>query len=143
MELALVRYEFYPLCCIGKLYKGNQLICYTLEDKDRGLTSEMSITDLILRKVVGKTAIPYGRYEITVTYSNRFKRNLPLLNSVKAFSGIRIHAGNKAEDTEGCLLVGEEVSGVSILKSKIAFEEIYNVIGKALLNEKVFITIRK
>ena len=54
-----------------------------------------------------KGAIPYGWYRLTLTYSPRFERELPLLHCVPGFEGIRMHAGNNHRHTAGCILVGE------------------------------------
>jgi hypothetical protein len=57
---------------------------FILEDRDRGLTSNMTLADILREKVYGKTAIPTGRYQVAITFSNRFKRDLPLLIGVPA-----------------------------------------------------------
>ena len=61
-----------------------------------------------------QTAIPLGRYRLSITPSARFKEDLPLLADVPGFEGIRIHAGNTHEDTEGCLLVGQMLTGLAL-----------------------------
>ena len=93
---------------ISRLYVNGELFgCNTLEDTDRGLSKDMQLEEIKNKKVYGKTAIPSGSYECVYTYSNRFKKMLPLLLNVKGFEGIRIHSGNSAKDTLGCILVGK------------------------------------
>ena len=92
---------------IGKLFIDDEYFCDTIEDIDRGLKSSMSIEYIKKKKVYAKTAIPTGTYKIEMTYSNKFKRILPLLVDVKGFSGIRIHRGNTEIDSSGCIIVGE------------------------------------
>ena len=60
-----------------------------------------------MEKVYGKTAIPRGLYKVTTSQSYRFKRVLPEVLDVPGFTGIRVHGGNTAEDTLGCILVGQ------------------------------------
>lgn len=92
---------------ISRVYvNGEYFGCNCLEDTDRGLRQDMSLAEIQKRKVYGKTAIPSGEYECVYTYSPRFKKKLPLLLNVKNFEGIRIHSGNSAKDTDGCLLCG-------------------------------------
>jgi hypothetical protein len=91
---------------IGKMYINGEYFCDTLEDTDRGLKQDMSLSELKEVKEYGRTAIPTGEYVLTAEYSNRFKKVLPLIHDVPAFSGVRIHSGNTHEDTEGCLLLG-------------------------------------
>lgn len=81
---------------IGKLYIDGNYLCDTLEDTVRpeGV------------KIAGKTAIPAGAYKVKKTMSPRFKKILPEILNIKGFSGVRIHAGNTAKDTEGCILLG-------------------------------------
>ena len=80
----------------GERFGDGKKWCSILEDVDRGLHSDMSAEEIRKIKVPGKTAIPRGVYELRVTYSPRFRRNLPLLVGVKGFEGVRIHSGNTA-----------------------------------------------
>ena len=106
MDLKLKRIYSSDTYTIGHLYINADYYCDTLEDTDRGLSSDMPEEQIKKIKIYGKTAIPTGRYKVEVTYSPKFKRHLPLLIGVKGFTGIRIHSGNTPEDTLGCLLVG-------------------------------------
>ncbi|HCN52545.1 MAG TPA: hypothetical protein DIS88_01720 [Prevotella sp.] len=92
---------------IGKLYINGQYFCDTLEDKDRGLKQSDNVITIKAKKIFGNTAIPSGTYNVILSYSPKFKKYLPLVENVKGFSGIRIHQGNTANDTEGCILVGK------------------------------------
>ena len=83
-------------------------------------------------KIAGKTAIPYGTYNVIITPSNRFKRYLPLLENVPNFTGVRIHPGNTSEDTEGCLLVGNTKGRNFVGESKAAFAILFHQIKQAL-----------
>ena len=49
--------------------------------------------------------IPDGTYKVSVTYSPRFKKMMPLISTVPGRSGIRIHGGTKPEHSTGCVLV--------------------------------------
>jgi len=66
----------------------------------------MSNTEISKIKVYAQTAIPTGKYQIVMTYSSKFKKVMPLLLNVPGFAGIRIHSGNTADDTEGCIITG-------------------------------------
>ena len=104
---------------ISRLYVDGELFgCNTLEDADRGLRQDMQLEEIKKKKVYGKTAIPRGSYECVYTYSNRFKKMLPLLLNVKGFEGIRIHSGNSSKDTEGCILVGLNLKKGMVLNSR-------------------------
>lgn len=122
---------------ISSLYINDIFECNILEDKDRSKEST---------KIFGKTAIPAGRYQVIVNMSNRFKRLLPLVVNVPGFEGIRIHPGNKAEDTEGCLLPGTYSKNTPnwVSSSVIAFNKLFAKISAAIDNhEKVWITITR
>lgn len=90
---------------IGKLYIDGEYFCDTLEDADRGLNDNMDLDTILELKKPTITAIPVGTYKILITYSPRFKQNMPILLNVKGFDGIRIHSGNTHKDTSGCILV--------------------------------------
>lgn len=115
MELILKRTECGKVCTIGELLIDGVHECWTLEDVVRA--------DGV--KVFGETAIPAGTYTIDITYSPRFKRDLPLLIGVQGFVGIRIHPGNTASDTEGCILVGQGRGQNCILSSRAAFDSLF------------------
>ena len=117
---------------IGLLYINGQFVCNTLEDTDRGLTSAMSVNDIAAVKVKGKTAIPTGSYPVIMSYSPRFKKQMPLICGVKGFEGIRIHSGNSAEDTEGCILCGKNTEVGRITSSKVWTEKVYEYIRGGL-----------
>lgn len=128
------------------VYVNGSIQDYILEDTDRDLTSKMSVTEIINTKIKGKTAIPAGRYPVSITYSDRFKRKLPIVGSVKGFAGIRIHPGNTHNDTDGCLLPGTTRSLVEgdyqVGSSRLAFTKLEGQIKEALdKGEKVWIEI--
>ncbi len=130
MEIYLYRKIFTDKSTIGDLYIGKDWTCFTLEDVVREGP-----------KVPGKTAIPAGRYEVTIDMSSRFKRMMPHILNVTGFDGIRIHPGNKAEDTEGCILVGLTKDVDFIGKSKAAYEFLFARLEEGLKAGKCFITI--
>ena len=139
MELKLQRSFRSKECTIGILSVDGKFECFICEDYDRGLSQGDTLEVIKKIKVPGKTAIPTGRYEIAVTFSNRFQKPLPLLLNVPGFEGIRIHPGNTAADTEGCLLPGTDHNQNSVSNSRAAFYELFEKIKAA--NEKVFIDI--
>lgn len=116
--LKLKRVFFSDKYTIGKLFINNAYFCDVLEDKDRDLNKDGDLSDEGEQKVFGQTCIPRGEYKVIITESNRFKKRLPLLLNVPGFEGIRIHGGNTADDTHGCLLVGENKEKGKILNSQ-------------------------
>lgn len=144
MEIKLHRKYRGTNYCIGKLYINNEYFSDVLEDPDRGLQDTMSIQEIQQLKVKGDTCIPYGTYDITITYSPKFKKRLPLINNVKGFEGIRIHSGNTSKDTEGCLLLGFNKIKGKVINSKETVDKFITIIQQALNNgEKITIQIYK
>jgi len=132
MELRLERLPSKNEATIGTLFLAGLKFCYTLEDVVRPAGV----------KVKGKTAIPSGRYEIIIDMSERFKRRMPLLLNIPDFEGVRIHSGNVSEDTEGCILVGMDKGESSIVRSREAFNKLFDILETAFsIDEKVWITI--
>ena len=109
VNMVLERHWFTGTSTTGKLYVDDGFECYTLEDPIQE------------EKIYGNTAIPYGEYKVKITYSPRFKKKLPLLLKVPGFKGVRIHPGNWAKDTEGCILVGDVKGSNYIGQSRRAF----------------------
>ena len=107
-------------CTIGELTVDGAFECYVLEDVERET------------KIKGETAIPRGTYSVVITMSNRFKRELPLLENVPGFTGVRLHPGNTHADTEGCLLPGRTRTDRAVGESKAAFNALYAKIRQAL-----------
>lgn len=119
-------------CTTGRLSVDGRHECYTCED----------VTRPGQEKVPGKTAIPEGRYRVVVTHSQRFGCLLPLLLDVPGFTGIRIHTGNTAADTEGCILPGLGMLPDRVTESRKAFEPLFSKIQAALASgEDVWIEI--
>jgi hypothetical protein len=137
MRLTLIRIANRPTYCIGKLYIDGVYFCDTIEDTDRGLKDEMTEEEILKKKVKGETAIPTGIYPVTITYSPKYKKNMPLISNVKGYSGIRIHSGNTSKDTEGCLIVGKNKEVGKVLESR----KMYNLLYKELVKTKERIII--
>ena len=152
MELLLTRIAKKKTYTIGRLYiqkrvddeylagTENQYFCDTLEPTWRDYEHGAY-------KVKGRSAIPEGRYAVVISYSPKFKQWLPILLGGPEFNrkwqGIRIHAGNCSEDTEGCILVGKNREVGKVLDSRIWVHRLKQKIVEAKdKGEAVWITIR-
>ena len=141
MKLTLNRIALRQTYTIGKLYIDGKYFCDTLEDTVRD-TNKSGKFDNGEKKVKGKTAIPYGTYEIKWTYSPRFKKYTPQLMNVSSFEGIRIHSGNSSDHTEGCLLLGENKKVGMVLNSRATIAKFYPIIKDACAKGEVTIEIK-
>lgn len=120
MELKLLRTEF-PTYTKGMLYINDVFFCETLEDVNRD-KNKNGIFDLGEKKVYGETCIPYGTYKVIISYSPKFKRELPEILNVQDFTGVRAHRGNFTSDSLGCILCGEKVIN-GVLQNSTPYEK--------------------
>jgi hypothetical protein len=152
MELILERIAKRKTYTIGRLYIREQVMDEYLpgtEDKYFCDTLEPTWRDYEhgAYKVKGRSAIPEGRYAVVISWSPKFKQWLPILLGGPEFNrkwqGIRIHAGNTAKDTEGCILVGKNREVGKVLDSRKWLYELKQRIVEAKdKGEAVWITIK-
>ena len=152
MELILERIAKRKTYTIGRLYiqrrvddeylagTENLYFCDTLEPTWRDYANGAY-------KVKGRSAIPEGRYAVVISFSPKFKQWLPILfggpEFNKQWQGIRIHAGNTAKDTEGCILVGQNREVGKVLDSRKWLYELKQKIVEAKdRGESVWITVK-
>lgn len=156
MELKLKRIALRDTYTIGKLSVDNHYLCDTLEDKVRDYNKDGDLNDPNEQKVYGKTAIPYGRYEITMKVQSpkfskyQFYRDvcngyLPRLLNVRHFDGILLHVadGYKGADLlSGCIGVGDNKIKGGLLNGRQTFINLYKTLKEAdNRGEKIWIQI--
>jgi len=134
MKLTLERRYKCENYTIGKLFIDGQYFCDTCEDKDRGLTDEMKEREIIRKKVYGETAIPKGIYRVSMEivspkfksriWARPYKGIVPCLLNVKGFEGVLIHPGNSANDSLGCILVGENKEKGKVINSQVTWKRL-------------------
>lgn len=129
MNLTIEREESTEKSTAGRMCIDGPFECYTLEDVVREVPGQ----PVEFWKIPGQTAIPAGTYNVIITPLVRFRRDMPLLENVPGFTGIRIHPGNTDEDTEGCILVGNFRETSDLIRgSRDAFERLFTKIKNAL-----------
>ena len=154
MKLKLIRSYKNDKYTIGHLYINGKFFCDTLEDTDRGLDNSMSLKQIQSIKVKSKTAIPTGIYTITLrVVSPRLSKKsaykfcggkVPRLVNVKGYDGVLIHIGNTEQDTDGCILVGENKAKGKVLNSTDTFKRLYAVLKQASdKNEDITLDIQR
>lgn len=143
MKLTLKRIAKRNTYTIGRLYIDNVLFCDVLEDKDRGLRSDMPLSKIQQIKVKHETAIPTGTYKITLNVispkfsQKQFYRDnanngrLPRLLNVPGYDGVLIHVGdgqNGSRLTSGCILVGKNTIVGGLSDGKETFKKLYKIL---------------
>jgi hypothetical protein len=145
MELLLVRYPSAGGATVGRLAIDGVFTCYTLEDQVREQRhADGALVEVAIWKIAGETAIPGGTYTVVLDHSTRFGRLMPHLLGVPGFTGVRIHSGNTAADTEGCILVGRRRQDHAITESHLAFDALFpKLVAASNKGERITITIEK
>lgn len=152
-EIVIERRWKKPNYTIGNLYVNGTKISNVLEDPDRGLHKNMSLSEIRKIKRYGETAIPVGTYEVTLSFSSKFsgrvwakkyKGLIPLVKNVPGFDGIRIHPGNTAKDTLGCPLPGFNTEKGKVTNSTQAY---YTLMDKYLIpahknGEEIYLMVK-
>lgn len=138
MKLLLKRVALRDKYTIGKLFIDGVYFCDVIEDKVIDLDKSGKF-DGKEKKVYGESAIPYGIYKVVITLSARFKRFLPQILDVSHFDGIRIHSGNTAQDSHGCLIVGENKEVGRVINSRIYEKKLIEKLRSA--KEEIIIEI--
>lgn len=112
--------------CISHVYVDGSYVCDAIEDTDRMLNDSMSEAEIKKKKIYAQTAIPTGRYNITIDiispkfqkkpyYKNFCNGKLPRLNNVKGFLGILFHRGIDENSSAGCIILGfNKVKGMVV-----------------------------
>ena len=148
MELILKRIAKRKTYTIGRLYIREQVMDeYLPGNEDHYFCDTLEPTwrdyEHGAYKVKGRSAIPEGRYAVVISWSQKFGAWLPILLGVPKFEGIRIHAGNTAKDTEGCILVGKNREVGKVLDSRKWLYELKQKIVEAKdRGESVWITVK-
>jgi len=144
MDVLVVRYNFNEKYTEGRLYINGKYICDTLEDCNRELYDSMPEEEIMKKKVYGETCIPFGRYRLTIDYSNKFKKELIHILNVKGFSGVRIHSLNTAEESLGCIGVGVKLKDGYITNSRATYAIIHKMVSDSIAEgEDIYLTIQK
>lgn len=135
MRIEIKRNEFAENFTGGELFIDGKKFCDTIEDTDRmprGVCLPRTDAERIIKevKVAGKTCIPSGHYKLKISFSPRFQKELPEIMDVPGFTGIRIHSGNTAEDSEGCILIGKKTSPGFVSDSRKTMTELMSKIDK-------------
>lgn len=129
--IVVERYAYRDKYVIGRLMIGNVFFCHTLEPQQGEVGSS-------------KGCIPEGIYKMSISWSPKFKKMLPVLFDVPNFDGIRIHSGNTPLDTAGCILLGDNLKVGCVLNSQARVTEFIRIFQKnTSYFDSIYITHKK
>ena len=153
IKLTLIRSYLGEKYTIGHLYIDGKYFCDTLEDKDRGLKSTMTLQEIQKIKIKHQTAIPIGIYRIDMNtvspkysdfkkypYAKPYSGKMPRLQNVPGYSGVLIHPGNTENSTSGCLLVGENKVKGKVINSQATWKKLMDILLKD--KDSIVLTIK-
>ena len=156
MKVELVRIYNCPTYCISHIYVNGEYVCDAIEDTDRGLDQSMSLAEIKKRKVYKLTAIPSGTYKMTMNvqspkfvqydyYRKVCNGYLPRLIKVPGYEGVLIHCGTSAQNSAGCLLVGENKVKGRVVNSQATFKKLMKqyFMPAKVLGEEITLTITR
>ncbi len=129
---------------IGALYVNDYYVGWTLEDQIRELPRVVGVEPVAWVKswkIKGETAIPAGRYDLVFEWSPRFQMMLPELKGVPGFDETKFHAGNRKEDTEGCILVGRARGRGEVTASRSMLTEFIGLLRSFNGGDGMFVDI--
>jgi len=153
-EITIIRTEFGDDYTGGKMLVEGIPFCDTIEPTDRHLDSSMSLSEIKKRKVYGRTAIPYGRYEITLewsprlhgrAYAKKYGGKFPCFNAVPGWSGVLLHPFNRGTESQGCIAPGERWKAGTIINSTLAYTDFmdYYFLPAIARCQEVWVTIKR
>lgn len=153
MEVTLDRRWKKDTYTIGVWCIDGKRFSETLEDKDRGLQQSMNLAYIKSVKVAGQTAIPTGTYQLGFTYSPKFANRpwakkyngmVVVVPGVKGFEGIRIHPFNRAEESLGCISLGENKAKGMVLNAQKWYEKFVDeyFLPAWKRGEKIILTVK-
>lgn len=125
MEILLIRNVRADDYTEGRMLFNGKPVCDTIEDRDRDVNRNGRLDGNEV-KVYGETAIPNGRYRVTLDFSPKFSprysgKRIPFIHDVPGFQGVRIHTGNTSKDSLGCIIVGVRAGAGLVGNSKVTF----------------------
>lgn len=144
MKITLKRKYHADSYTIGDLFIDGTFFCNTIEDRIRQLpqvcpNTPKGMNCTCKEKIYAETAIPSGTYKVTMSYSPKFKRVLPLLHNVPHFIGILIHSGTDENSSAGCIIVGMNKVKGKVVDSRKTSDALNEILSK---EKEIIITIQ-